>query len=162
MRRTAAFTILLVVGIACIFVGLHFRKVAKHSPVPVQGSVSLSVIGFTTNSMFNEVYYGARIHMTNKGSNAVFYLGDGGPEFPGYTSLLHEKSGWQPVMSGLLCGMIVCECELKPSESIDFEALISEGGKPCQVTLRYWTEKNNQGRAHTAATEVFELSKPKL
>jgi hypothetical protein len=161
MRRTAPFLILLAAVVACVLVGLHFRGIAKHSPIPVQGLVSLSVIGFTTNSFENTEYYCALIRMANKDTNAVFYLGDGGPRSPGYKSLRHAKSGWQTMVEGFMCGILVREFELRPSQSIDFEALILEGDKPCQVTLRYWSEKDNRKRTHTAATKVFELSKIK-
>lgn len=161
MRRIVIIAASLAVVAACVFVVLHFRDVAKHSPVPVQGLVSLSVIGFTTNSITDEEYYCALIRMTNGGTNSVSYVGSDSLNSPNYETLFHHSSGWKSIDGGEDCWICQSKGQLFPSQSTTFEAFIFDGDKPCQVTVRYWDDKGTRRLEHTAATPVFQFRKTK-
>jgi hypothetical protein len=159
MWRLVAINTLLLAVVAIAVLALHLRRNSlRQSAVPVQGHVSLSFIGFTTNELHGEdYYYCARIRMTNTGRDAISYSEEGGPV---YATRRYDRSGWRSakwrdIVSGVSCANGVTTGYVEPLQSTTFEALL--GIPPSgqyQVTLSY---SDGKGTLHTAATEIFQF-----
>ena len=109
---------------------------------PPRPSISLSVVGFTTNVIppsvtglsTNIEFVCAIIQATNRSTHTVSYKADG--NIPGYSRFHSEWSGWRESPYIFICGLSINDCTLASSSSITFEAII-EPDRPFKVGLPY-------------------------
>jgi hypothetical protein len=105
-------------------------------------SISLSVVGFTTNVVppsvtglsTNVEFVSVIVRATNRSAHTVSYKADGG--IPGYSRFRLDPSGWTESRYSFFCGLSVNDCTLAPWKSMTFEAII-EPDHPCKVGLPY-------------------------